>query len=47
MKLPGDISSEDEEGTEERVVNTGDEEMEEQNFVEFINKHKKCEHQQT
>lgn len=40
LKHPGNESSEDEEGTEEKFVSIGDEEMEEQNFQSFIRKHR-------
>lgn len=40
LKHPGNESSEDEEGTEEQFVPTGDDEMEEQNFQSFVKKHK-------
>lgn len=40
LKHPGNESSEDEEGTEEKFVGIGDDEMEEQNFKNFVQKHK-------
>lgn len=40
LKHPGNESSEDEEGTEEKFVANGDDEMEEQNFKSFVQKHK-------
>lgn len=40
LKHPGNESSEDEEGTEQPFVGTGDEEMKEQNFHSFVQKHK-------
>lgn len=40
LKHPGDESSEDEEGTEEKFVSIGDEEMEEQNFQSFVKSRK-------
>jgi GPN-loop GTPase len=40
LKHPGNESSEDEEGTEEKFVGLGDDEMEEQNFKSFVQKHK-------
>ena len=40
LKHPGNESSEDEEGTEEQFVSTGDDQMEEQNFHNFVKKHK-------
>ena len=40
LKHPGNESSEDEEGTEERVVATGDDEKEEYDFQTFVKKHK-------
>lgn len=40
LKHPANESSEDEEGTEERVVATGDDEKEEYDFQTFVKKHK-------
>lgn len=40
LKHPGNESSEDEEGTEEDPVKFADDEMDEQNFNEFIEKRK-------
>lgn len=40
LKHPGNESSEDEEGTENKFESVGDEEMEEQNFKSFVKKHK-------
>jgi GPN-loop GTPase len=40
LKHPGNEESEDEEGTEEQYVAAGDDEMEEQNFQNFVKKHK-------
>jgi GPN-loop GTPase len=40
LKHPGNESSEDEEGTEDQFVGIGDDEMEEQNFQNFVRKHK-------
>jgi GPN-loop GTPase len=40
LKHPANESSEDEEGTEERAVTTGDDEKEEMDFQTFIKKHK-------
>lgn len=40
LKHPGNESSEDEEGTEDTFAGIKDEEMEEQNFQSFVQKHK-------
>jgi GPN-loop GTPase len=40
LKHPGNESSEDEEGTEEKFVTAGDDETEEQNFQLFVKKHR-------
>lgn len=40
LKHPGNESSEDEEGVEDQFVGIHDDEMEEQNFHNFVNKHK-------
>lgn len=40
LKHPGNESSDDEEGTEDKFVGIGDEEMKEQNFQSFVKKHK-------
>lgn len=40
LKHPANESSEDEEGTEERMVATGDDEKEEMDFQTFVKKHK-------
>lgn len=40
LKHPGNESSEDEEGTEDQFVSTGDDQMEESNFQSFVKNHK-------
>lgn len=40
LRHPGDESSEDEDGHEEKTMTPGDEEMEEENFTSFVDKHK-------
>lgn len=40
LKHPGNESSEDEEGVEEKFVSAGDDQMEEQNFQAFVKQHK-------
>lgn len=40
LKHPGNESSEDEEGTEDKFVAAEDDKMEEQNFTSFVKKHK-------
>lgn len=40
LKHPGNESSEDEEGAEEKIVSNADEEQEEQNFKSFMDRHK-------
>jgi hypothetical protein len=40
LRHPGNESSEDEDGTEDKFVGIGDDEMEEQNFQNFVSKHK-------